>query len=70
MANQLTMEKVHAIQHLHSFRWSQRRIAAEVGIDQGAVGRHLRASSAGPNAAIAPAGSRRKNGPPKPPPAT
>lgn len=56
MSNRLKMAKVHAIQHLHSLRWSQRRIAAELNIDRGTVARHLKSAAAGPNAAISPAG--------------
>ena len=41
MANRLKMALVQSIQQLHAAGWSQRRIARELGIDRGAVKRHL-----------------------------
>lgn len=42
MANDLKMDKVFAILALHEAGWSNRRIARELGIHRGTVGRHLR----------------------------
>ena len=61
MANQLKMAIVHSILHLHSLHWSRRRIAAELGIDRGTVGRYLSRHLGGANAAISPAGSDAPN---------
>lgn len=41
MANQLKMAIVQSIQQLHALGWSQRRIARQLGIDRGAIKRHL-----------------------------
>jgi transposase len=41
MANHLKVAMIHAILTLHQRGWSQRRIARELGVDRGAVGRHL-----------------------------
>ncbi len=51
MANQLKMAIVQSILHLHSLRWSQRRIAAELRIDRETVSRYVRlaASSTRPS---------------------
>lgn len=64
MANQLKMATVQSILHLHSLRWSQRRIAAELQVDRETVSRYLRLSresaptvQADPNPAIAPISS-------------
>ena len=59
MANVLKMAIVQSIRQLHAARWSQRRIARELGIDRGTVARHLRSPPPDPNAAIPPAGSAR-----------
>jgi transposase len=56
MANALKMAIVQSIRQLHAARWSQRRIARELGIDRGTVARHLRSPPPDPNAAIPPAG--------------
>jgi predicted transcriptional regulator len=48
--------KVLSIQALHDQRWSQRRIASELGVSREAVGSYLRAHS---KPAKAPTGSRR-----------
>ena len=42
MANQLKMATVQTILALHSRGWSFRRIARELGVDRGAVRRHVR----------------------------
>lgn len=75
MANALKMAIVQAIRQLHAARWSQRRIARELGIDRGTVARHLRSPPPDPNAAIPPAGSAGSNAAtlsplPAPPPST
>ena len=62
MAYHLRMTVAQSILSLHAQRWSQRRIAAALGIDRATVSRHLRrAASSLPsdeggisNAAIAP----------------
>ena len=41
MANHLRMAMIHAILTLHQRGWSKRRIARELGVDRGAVTRHL-----------------------------
>jgi hypothetical protein len=56
MANQLKMAKILSIEQLHALRWSQRRIARELGIDRGTVGRCLKRRRRVANAAIPPAG--------------
>jgi transposase len=45
MVNQLGMDKVQAIQQLHSQNWSQRKIAETLGVDRKAVRRHIEAIS-------------------------
>jgi len=57
MANELKMAIVESIRQLLSLRWSQRRIAEELGIDRGAVARHARLLQADPKPAIPPTGS-------------
>ncbi len=71
MANVLKMAMIQSILHLHSLRWSQRRIARELDIDRGTVGRYLSRHLRPPNAAISPTGSDAANtatfsGPPAP----
>jgi len=61
MANRLKMAKIHSIQLLHSLQWSQRRIAAELGIDRGTVRKYLECGSDGANPAISPPGSEGSN---------
>lgn len=56
MANELKMAIIQAIQRLHALRWSNRRIARELGIDRGTVGRYVRSIQSDSNAAIPPAG--------------
>jgi transposase len=57
MANELKMAIVESIRQLLSLRWSQRRIAKELGIDRGAVARQARSLQADPKPAIPPTGS-------------
>jgi transposase len=57
MANELKMANVEAILHLHALEWSARRIALELGIDRGTVGRYLKLSQNEPKPANSPAGS-------------
>ena len=57
MANRLNMAKIQAIEQLQALKWSQRKIARELGIDRGAVARHLRRLETDPKAAIPPTGS-------------
>ena len=57
MANVLKMADIQSIPDLHSLRWSNRRIARELGIDRGTVRRYLSRHLRPPNAAIPPAGS-------------
>ncbi len=57
MANRLDMAKIQAIEQLQALKWSQRKIARELGIDRGAVARHLRELENDPKAAIPPTGS-------------
>jgi transposase len=61
MANQLKMAVIQSILHLHSLRWSQRRIAGELDIDPGTVRRCLSRHLGGPNAAISPTGCPEPN---------
>lgn len=56
MANQLKMAKIQSIQLLHSLRWSQRRIARELGIDRETVRKYCSGGSCGANPAIPPPG--------------
>jgi transposase len=64
MANRLKMAKIHSIQLLHSLRWSQRRIARELGIDRETVRKYLACGSEQAKPAIPPPGC------PAPKPAT
>jgi transposase len=57
MANELKMAIIESILQLHALRWSARRIARQLGIDRGTVGKHLRRALYGPKPAISPAGS-------------
>jgi len=56
MANQLEMAIVQSILHLYSLRWSQRRIARELGIDRETVRQCLLRQLGTANPAISPAG--------------
>jgi len=58
---ELKMAMIQSILHLHSLRWSQRRIARELDIDRGTVGRYLSRHLRPPNAAISPPGSDAAN---------
>jgi len=51
MANHLTMALIDTILTLHQRRWSNRRIARELGIDRATVARHLQDQAAGAAAA-------------------
>src|SRR5437763_806412 len=57
MANQLTMADVQSILTLHARGLSARRIARELGVDRGTVGRHVRLSADSKPATIALTGS-------------
>ena len=57
MASVLKMAMIQSILHLHSLRWSQRRIARELDLDRGTVGRCLSRHLRPPHAAISPTGS-------------
>jgi transposase len=57
MANHLTMALIDTILTLRQRRWSQRRIARELGIDRDTVARYLQAHAAQAKAANAPIGS-------------
>jgi transposase len=57
MANRLNMAKIQAIEQLQALEWSQRKIARELGIDRGAVARHLHGLEKSSKAAIPPTGS-------------
>ena len=56
MANILKMAIIQAIERLHALRWSQRKIARELGVDPGTVSRYLRSLPAESKTAIPPAG--------------
>ena len=55
--NQLKVGQAEAITTLLERGWSQRRIARELGIHRGTVGRYVRLVRAGPNPAISTPGS-------------
>lgn len=57
MANVLKMALIESILSLHAQRWSQRRIARELGIDRGTVQKYLRARLSGSKPANLPTGS-------------
>ena len=57
MANRLKVGVVHSIYVLLERGWSQRRIAAALGIDRGTVARYVRLAREGPKPAKAPPGS-------------
>ena len=69
MANQLKMATVQSILHLHSLRWSGRRIAEELHVDRETVSRYVRlaresaqADRANSNPTNAPVGSPAPDG--------
>jgi hypothetical protein len=66
MANLLKMAISETIRTLHRRGWSQRRIAAELGINRETVARHLRRADPPPKPAHAPPGSEADPGAPKP----
>ncbi len=57
MANRLKMANIQAILQLHALRWSQRRIARQLGIDRGTVAKVIQQAQADPKPAKAPTGS-------------
>ncbi len=57
MANHLRVAMIHAIVTLHQRGWSNRRIARELGVDRGAVARHVAVISAATIGENAPPGS-------------
>lgn len=61
MANQLKMAIVQAIERLRTLRWSQRRIARELGIDRGTVSRYVQALELNSKPAIPPTGDSASN---------
>ena len=71
MANLLKMAISETIRTLHRRGWSQRRIAAELGINRETVARHLRQADPPSKPANAPPGSEadlaRQNQPMRPP---
>jgi transposase len=66
MSNSLTVAMIDSILTLHTRRWSQRRIARELGIDRETVRRYLKRAEASPKPAIAPIGSEGADDAPKP----
>ena len=57
MANVLKMALIESILSLHALRYSQRRIARELGVDRETVRKYLRERLSGAKPAIAPTGS-------------
>ena len=57
MANELKMAIVESIFQLRALRWSARRIARELHIDRGTVGKYLKRAGLASKPAIPPAGS-------------
>ena len=66
MPNLLRVAMVETILALHQRRWSQRRIALELGIDRETVARHLKLVARDSKPAIAPLGSDAGDSEPKP----
>ena len=66
MANRLKMAISETIWTLHRRGWSQRRIAAELGINRETVARHLRQADTSSKPANAPIGSEGDDGASKP----
>jgi transposase len=57
MVHELKMAVIDSILQLRALHWSARRIARELGIDRGTIGKYLRNAEAGSKPAISPAGS-------------
>ncbi|HVX09565.1 MAG TPA: IS21 family transposase [Pirellulales bacterium] len=57
MANLLNVAMIESIQALHAQQWSARRIARELGLDRGTVGKYLRRGSCEAKPANLPTGS-------------
>ena len=57
MVHELKMAVIDSILQLRALHWSARRIARELGVDRGTVGRYLHSAGAGSIPAISPAGS-------------
>jgi transposase len=57
MANHLKVAMIHAIVMLHQRGWSKRRIARELGVDRGSVGRRLARANAASGSDNPPHGS-------------
>jgi transposase len=66
MANLLKMAISETIRTLRRRGWSQRRIAAELGINRETVARHIRQADPPPKPANAPLGSEGNDSAPKP----
>jgi IS30 family transposase len=62
MANLLKMAISETIRTLHRRGWSQRRIAAELGVHRETVARHLQWPEPDPKPAMAPTGSEPVSG--------
>ena len=56
MVNQLKMAKIQAIRGLHEGKWSNRRIARELGVDRETVAKYVRAGACEPKPAKSPIG--------------
>ena len=67
MASHLKMAQVQAIQALREQGWSRRRIARELCIDRGTVGRYIRLAEVGSPSTGPPAGLGGQNQPNPPP---
>jgi hypothetical protein len=57
MANRLTMAMIQAILQLHEQKWTNRKIAQELGVNRETVAKYIRASGCVPKPAKAPLGS-------------
>src|ERR1700722_15316387 len=75
MSNLLEVAMIDVILSLHRRKWSQRRIARELGINRETVARYLKQAEAAPKPANAPPGSaaseaapKLADAPPPPPP--
>ena len=63
MSNRLKMTKIQALLALHEQKWSQRRIALELGIDRETVARYIKLWQAASKPAILHTGSQAENVP-------